>query len=445
MKKYYKFTALILSIILLLSLTACASEESRKDSRQTTESTKRTATDGKKSQSVKKDNLKLLASKELPTGSSGTEPVTSDVDDTFQKAYKDYAFRLFSENYKVAGCTNMISPFSLFMALGMLTNGASGETKDELEALFGMPIEDINRYAASWSRQLTGSEEIFFTNANSIWLRNSFADCVEENFLRNCADYYQASVLVSDFNDSKAVDDINKWVNYNTDGMIQKMYDNIDPMTVSILLNAISFDGDWQIPFEDGNVSDKSFTHENGTKETKSMMEGEADSVFYENELCTGCKKDYKGGVYSFLALLPKEGVSISELINSLTGDSFFELTNNGRYGAVTIEIPEFTESFTADMNELLHNMGVNRAFLPGGADFSALSKEESLYVSSVLQKTYIEVNPKGTRAAAVTGIIADTEAFYEPENFWVVLDHSFVYMIVDNNGNMPVFMGVYQ
>ena len=449
MHKMRRMISLLLIVFMLTTVTGCGKNavSDAKDVKTAEDDTIKIREPKDEEKKENKDNKDksekhlFSASNELTGASSDSESDGKKKDDAFMQAYRDYAFRLFQENYRQHPQTGMISPFSLYMALGMLGNAAGGDTKTELEQLLGLPMDENNRYAKAWMNQL--EKDGAFSGANAIWIQNSFSKNVERDFLKRCADYYKASVIATDFLDPMAVGDVNQWVNDKTNGMIHKLYDEIDPMTVSILMNAIAFEAKWQEAFREENIHDGEFTHENGSVTIESMMCGTAESGFFENEYCTGCAKDYMGGNFAFLALRPKDGVAISTLVDWLSEENFAALMQSAKHGNVRLELPSFEEEYSVSMVPMLKNMGVNRAFLFGTADFTAFSKMERLCVSDVLQKTFISVDAKGTRAAAVTGItIVNVSLMNE---YSVTFDRSFVYMIVDKDGNLPVFMGIYQ
>ncbi len=159
---------------------------------------------------------------------------------------------------------------------------------------------------------------------------------------------------------------------------------------------------------------------------------------------CTGFKKNYAGGAYSYVALLPEKGKSTGDFLASLDGDDFLKLVNNATNNTVEIKMPKYTLDYELVMNDVLKKLGMSSAFSGGKADFSALGSMkggENIFISRVIHKTHIEVDESGTRAAAVTAVeVKPTSiAAYEKS---VILDRPFVYAIVDNATGLPVFIG---
>ena len=130
------------------------------------------------------------------------------------------------------------------LALSMTANGAKGETLAQTESLLGgdIPMETLNEYLYSYINALPSEKTAKLNVANSIWFRdNGFT--AENTFLQKNADYYGAAVYKSAF-DVKTLRDINNWVKKNTDGMIEKIIDDLDPDAVMYLINTVLFDAE---------------------------------------------------------------------------------------------------------------------------------------------------------------------------------------------------------
>ena len=170
-----------------------------------------------------------------------------------------------------------------------------------------------------------------------------------------------------------------------------------------------------------------------------------SEGTYFEDEKATGFMKRYKGGKYAFVAMLPNEGVSVSEYIASLDGESLNALLANPQYGTVHTSIPKFETEYKVEMSEILQDMGMTEAFDMYNADFEGLgtSTGGNIYISRVLHKTFISVGEKGTKAGAATIVEMKDGAAAEPtEPKEVYLDRPFVYMLVDCENNIPFFIG---
>ncbi len=165
---------------------------------------------------------------------------------------------------------------------------------------------------------------------------------------------------------------------------------------------------------------------------------------YIKGEKETGFVKYYKDGNYAFVALLPDEGVKMSDYIESLTGERLLSLIEN-RGGSVNAGLPKFKFDWSASLVEPLMNMGMETVFTER-SDLSGLGwtdNHEALAISDVIHKTHIEVDESGTRAAAVTAVIVNRVTSVAPGNTpYVILDRPFVYAIIDTNSNLPIFLG---
>ena len=169
------------------------------------------------------------------------------------------------------------------------------------------------------------------------------------------------------------------------------------------------------------------------------------ENIYLENDFCTGLLKYYQGKDYAFVGLLPDDNVTISQLVDRLDGDTLHELINGRISAEVEAGIPVFTGDTKLDLAKILPDMGMPLAFSPG-ADFSEMATYDggNLYIGRVLHQTRIEVNAQGTKAAAATAVVMESGAVETSSNsYTVILNRPFVYMIVDMEQEIPVFIGV--
>lgn len=360
-------------------------------------------------------------------------------DDAFKNGAADFAVRLFQTTWE-EGKNSLISPLSVMLALSMTANGAKGETLAQMEALLGgdIPIGELNEYLHAYVGSLPSSEKAKLTLANSIWFKDS-GFTVEEDFLQRNADYYGAAAYKSAF-DEKTLRDINNWVKENTDGVIDKIVDQMDPYAVMYLVNTVLFDAEWQNIYRKHEVRDGTFTAIDGAKRTVSMMYSN-ESLYLDDGKATGFLKPYKNG-YSFAALLPK-GVALDDYIASLTGEGFLTTVKNAKEGPVEAAMPKFSYDYGIEMSDALKALGMTVPFDAELADFSGLghSSDGNIYISCVLHKAYIAVDEKGTKAGAATAIEAPAAGVWEDRRR-VILDRPFVYAIIDNAAGLPIFIG---
>lgn len=357
-------------------------------------------------------------------------------------AVTDFSVRLFQKSLE-EGENMMISPLSVLCALAMTANGAKGETLAQMEAVFGLPLEELNPYLRALMDALPSGKKAELDAANAIWFRDSERFTVEQDFLQANADWYGAGLYKAPF-DERTREDINDWVNEHTGGMIPSILDEIPESAVMYLVNALAFDAEWQEVYQERQVRDGVFTREDGRAEAVKLMYS-LEGRYMEDEHAAGFLKYYAGEQYAFAALLPKEGVTVADYAASLTGDHLRDLLSGAQMEEVRTAIPVFESTYDTEMSEILQAMGMTDAFDMGAADLSGIGSSENgnLFINRVLHKTYISVDATGTKAAAVTAVEpGDGGAPLIEEPKTVYLDRPFVYMIVDCQTNLPIFIG---
>ena len=358
-------------------------------------------------------------------------------------AAADFAVRLFEasrqENSEV-----LISPVSVLYALAMTANGAEGETLTQMEDVLGLSVEELNPYLYAYKEALASGNKYKLDIANSIWFKEDESLTVNPDFLQANADWYDAELYQAPL-DNSTLKDINNWVSDKTDGMIEDILDEIPDEAIMYLINAIAFDAEWENIYKENEVMADVFTTENGSEQIAEMMFSE-ENEYLEDEYTTGLVKYYKDRKYAFAGLLPNEGISMSEYISSLTGEKLMSLLNNSQSVPVDAAIPKFENEYDTEMSEILKGLGMPDAFDFGQADFSGLgtSTKGNLYINRVLHKTYIAVDEKGTKAGAATAVeVLDGAPMADPtERKIVYLNRPFIYMLIDCEAKLPVFMG---
>ena len=375
---------------------------------------------------------------DLMTGiRGGTVQLSADLDDGAEAA-TDFGLALFRQTME-PGKNTLLSPLSVLYALSMTANGAAGETLTQMEQVLGLDAEAANQWLCSYDRQLPQG----LTLANSIWFRDSTDLTVNADFLQINGDYYGADIFKTPF-DNAARDAINDWVKENTDGMIPGIIDDIQPDVMMYLINALAFDAQWATPYSDIQVRPAVFTTEDGTERSVELMHSSEDR-YLEDQNATGFIKYYADKDFAFVALLPKEGVSVADYISGLSGGELRKMLENPQQIEVHASIPKFEMEYDVEMSGVLRQMGMTDAFDWTKADLSRLGTctEGNLYISRVLHKTFISVAEQGTRAGAVTAIEMPAEGAMAPTDHKTVrLDRPFVYMLIDCENMVPFFIG---
>ena len=359
-------------------------------------------------------------------------------------AAADFGVRLFKTSME-EGKNTLISPLSVLYALAMTANGADGDTLAQMEQVLGMDVDNLNSYMLAYLDLLPETKDYKMSLANSIWFKDDPNFTVEQSFLQTNADYYGAGAYKAAF-DEGTRNDINNWVKEHTDGMIPEIIDEIPDEAIMYLVNALAFDAKWADEYEEHQIREGRFTMEDGTRQDVDMMHSE-EYTYLEDDLATGFIKYYKDRRYAFVAMLPNEGVTVSQYVDSLTGEHLRELMNNPQDLTVFASIPKFETEYDIEMSEVLQEMGMTDAFNWRVADFSRLGTYNvdgmNICINRVLHKTFISVSEQGTRAGAATAVEMVAEGAMEIVEFKeVVLDRPFVYMLIDCETNLPFFIG---
>lgn len=340
----------------------------------------------------------------------------------------------------------IVSPQSLYFALGMTINGANGDTQQELINTL-CKGSDLQEFNDNISALINQTDTKTCNIANSIWLKDVQDLSLNSEFKKSSEEYFKSEIYTKKF-DGKFVDTVNKWVSKNTDGMIDTILNEVPSEdTMMYLINAICFDAKWNDKYDDVQINENGkFTNSKGDIQDVVMLNSTEDTYLCD-EQSTGFLKYYLGGKYAFMGILPNEDVSINDYMESLTGDSFINLYRSkisGNSVSVNVTIPEFKYTSEYLLNDTLKDMGISSAFDEFSADFSNMidSNTYKLYMGKVIQKAYIQVDRNGTKASAITSISMDN-ATAMLETYQVYLDRPFIYAIMDTDTELPIFMGV--
>lgn len=361
------------------------------------------------------------AEQEAPTEALGEAGVGFAVD-LLKNAYKE-------------GENCILSPYSILSALAMAANGAEGETLTQMEQTMGMSREALNAFLKG---TVESSKDTGLVSANSLWLREGFG--AEEAFIANLKNNFDAEVFNRPF-DGETKEEINGWVSDHTAGRIPSIIDSLEPEALMVLVNALTFDGKWENPFEAEGTTQGVF-HAPGGEQTVDMMHTLEGADYLESDEATGFLKDYEGGRYTYLALLPKEGRPMEDFVEGLSGEKLLSLISNGSRERVQITMPRYRLEESYELKEILSAMGITDAFTEQ-ANFEDISREERVYISQVLHKTYLQVDEEGTEAAAATAIIMEKATAAMTNIKEVTLDRPFVMGIFDRTTQNVIFLGV--
>ena len=357
----------------------------------------------------------------------------------------DFAFRLMREVSR--GQDLILSPLSITYALGMLNNGAAGQTQQEIcSVLGGADVgspEAINQFCR---KMMTESGLLDPTTkvsiANTIYVNEPYQ--LKPSFVEKANTYYDAQPERRDFHDGQTVDVINQWASDHTQKMIEKVLDEetFDPDYVSYLLNAIYFKGAWQNKFDEKNTKEEVFDHAGYTKELTTMpiMSQAEEFAYAEDDDYQAVRLPYGNGAYSMTVLLPK--LTGSKIVNTVpqvpTAAQFGQLCRNMRSTMVYLKLPRFETKTDMPLKDVMSALGMPTAFSLR-AEFPEFCNVET-YIGLMKQVARIKLDEQGTEAAAVT-IIGDL-AIGMPEYAEFYATRPFLYIISEQSTGAIFFVG---
>ena len=341
----------------------------------------------------------------------------------------------------------IISPLSMQFLLGMLLDGAQGETADEICRVLGYgagEVEAVNDYCLSLLQQLPAlDKKTTLQIANAIFVDDGWP--LLDTYTGTVEHYYKAQVSNLDFRDnSGSLKAINGWCKDHTNGLIPKVLDRVDPDMLAYLLNALYFKGQWKEKFPKGATAQETFTDETGARDQKPMMKLEKTFSYFENECFQAVSLPYGNGAFSLLVILPVGKNKVADVTASLKKDWNNLFFREMVPCEVDLWLPRFETSFHIRLNELLSDMGMPSSFDPANADFKAMS-DYALCLSFVQQDAVIKVDEEGAEAAVVSsaGMMKNT-SMAPGEHVVFHADHPFLYLITETTTKAVLFAGRY-
>ena len=307
----------------------------------------------------------------------------------------------------------MFSPTSLNFALGMIAEGAEGETKNALNEYLG--TDDFAAYARMYMNVIksynTEDENYGYTSklkiADALWVNQGLT--LQDQFQKKAEDNFEAKAEILDFSDKEnTCNTINAWCNENTEGLIPEIMkpDMLNENSELCLTNSLYFESGWsQDPWDVSDEKEKF-----GDNEETKYMTSIGDN-YYENDA---------------LDELDIEGLLESE----------------PEYDEVNCKMPKLNFETTAELSDILSRVGLENVF-SDDADFSGIA-DKAVHVSSVLQKTKLELDENGTKAAAVTAVTMECMSAMDTDPIIkdVELTRPFAFLIYDSANEEVLFMG---
>lgn len=335
----------------------------------------------------------------------------------------------------------LVSPFSLQYALGMLSNGANRETREEILHALGLSQysqEEVNAYFKKLIEGLhTVNSAITVKTANSVW--GNAGVPLKEDFQKMNIENYSAMVSQLDFSDPSAVDQINAWCNQTTEGLIPSILEEVNPTATVYLLNSLYFKARWESEFAPEKTQEGYFNTSSGKVVKADFMQTQRMAAYVENEWFTSTSLSYQNDSYVMRLILPQPEISIDQVLQALS-ESDGNLWKNVILADINLKMPRFTLENKMDLIPALQALGMKKAFT-NEADFSSMS-DIATYISLVQQATRLKVDEEGSEGAAVTVIEGDLMSPLPEEKVDFFLDRPFLFQIIESSTGTVLFMG---
>ncbi len=363
------------------------------------------------------------------------------------EANNNFAFELY-KTIKIEGENTFVSPFSVSSALAMVYAGSKNKTSTEIAKTMNF-IDDINKHNELFYGLIEEVKDKRFLElkiANSIWIQKDYK--FDKEYFKTVRKYYNAPLTNLDFKEAEEAEKsrkkINKWIEKNTKRKINDLIKEgmLSSKTKMVLTNAIYFYGAWNIEFDKKLTKKNDFWLDEKVKEEAEFMKKNNKMGYFENNIFQAVEIPYKNNEASLIILLPKD-YTFDKLENELSGENFKKWNNAFTNHRVELTMPKFKITSYFELSKALSKMGMHEAF-SNKADLSGITGKKDLRISNVLHKTFIEVNEKGTKAAAATSVLVMRKTSISKKAKKFNANHPFIFLIKEHNTNSILFIGNY-
>jgi serine protease inhibitor len=359
-----------------------------------------------------------------------------------------FAFRLF-EAMKPGERNLAISPYSARVVLAMLCEGSTGETRKSM--MDALRLDEYPDYVTNHFERLgrplgfqleteTERRGLEMLTANSLWCDDGFVPKPE--YVNTLKEHYWAEIQTLDFRDPLSAERVNRWAHEKTRGRIPSVVGSLGPFSPLVTMNAVYFKGLWIEPFEVEETREEEFTLQDGTKQLVPLMRQSGEFRYAERGGAQIVRLPYKGGM-SMRVVLPPKDTPFPKFCAELTSIVGTSWTRSMRERDGRIRLPRFRIETQADLGAPLRAMGMSQVFDPARATLEGISDRKPLYLMGVVQKDFVEVNEKGTEAAAVTMLMEGDALNPEPPPppFEMIVNRPFVFAICDDLSGVVLFL----
>ena len=355
----------------------------------------------------------------------------------YNKKYIKLTANMLAEFVSNSGDDNIFySPFSVLVLLSIAADSVCGKSREEILDVIGSDVPGVDLRDMIIKLQDTFADGGDLVTANAVCVKERIKGSIRSEYIEKLSDYGGRLFATKDI-----VKDVNEWIKESTLGMIEKIADDSMDDMLAVLMNAVAFQASWAREYSEDEIYEDVFTSADGTVSEVTFLESR-ENGYIVDDLFTGFLKRYKHNTYCFMALLPKEEISGKQLSNILKIIDLTKIYESASLRCdVNVEMPEFSSTFEADLMGICKSLGIKTIFTPE-ADFSPMSSEQ-LIVDSIRHKAHIEVDRKGTKAAAVTAAWACAGLPKEDDTKYICLNRPFIYSVMNTKTALPVFVGI--
>ncbi len=352
-----------------------------------------------------------------------------------------------------------ISPYSIFTALSMTNNGASGNLREGISDILHIKdyeIESVNKAVVQINKRLEDKDRnIELLIANSIWQAKTFP--IKDSFIKTMKNYYDALVETVSFGDSKTKDIINDWISENTNGLIENMISSTSPDDIMYLVNAIYFFGNWIRQFDTTDTTNGTFYMLDGNTKTVPMMHADDDYLYHNGDNFHAIRLSYgkieeemddvkfyqtlfSDEFVSMYLFVPRKKQGLYDMLDTLNHNKLNSIFDSFYRSKIILTMPKFKIEFgKGGEKDILDNLKAMGMPIKDSFDNLTDTFPEKLFISKVLHQAVVDVNEEGTEAAAVVGVTIESE----PEIIDFRADRPFMFVIRDDKTGVILFMGV--
>jgi serpin B len=342
------------------------------------------------------------------------------------------------------------SPLNVATALGMTALGAKGETASQMAKVLHLPADGSPEGLGALAKSIQGAihaaegDDAAVTTANAGWFDES--ETILPDYIEGLRRSFGAEPHRVDFRRSPdaARGAVNRWVADQTRDKIRDLLkpEHIGRDTSFVLTSAIYFKGYWASPFDPSRTKDDTFQAADGPVPARLMNQSAQRLAYREDDATQAVSLPYRDGSLAMLVVLPKRADGLAAVEAALSAETIREWATTMRPRAVNLTLPRFQSTAEVELKDVLSGLGMADAFDPAKADFSGVTGGRDVCLSAVVHKAFVEVEEKGTEAAAATGVVASrTSAMAQPPVVFRA-DRPFLYMIRDVKTGAVLFIG---